>query len=306
MPLYASAPDPVAPDGETACSCVACRFGHGARRPPRPCRYTSDMTDGEWGIVEPLMPWPAWLDGNGGRPEEYCRRQVADAIGYVVDNGVKWRNLPADFPPWRTVHAVFARWYGDGDIDAVHSDLRAKVRRSAGRQAEPSAAIIDSQSLRAAETVGVDTRGFDAGKKVPGRKRHVIVDCLGLLLVVMVTAASVQDRDGARPALACLRELFERIVLVWADGGYAGALVDWAKEKLRITLEIVKRSDDVCGFVVLPRRWVVERTLSWLFRRRRLVRDYERLPAHHEAMVKWSMIQLMARRLARPASTKSP
>jgi len=203
------------------------------------------------------------------------------------------------------VHALFTRWYGDGDIDAVHSDLRAKVRRAQGRETEPSAAIIDSQSLRAAETVGADTRGYDAGKKTPGRKRHVIVDCLGLLLVVMVTAASVPDRDGARPALSCLRELFERIALVWADGGYAGQLVDWAKDKLRITLEIVKRSDAAAGFVVLPRRWVVERTLSWLFRRRRLVRDYERLPEHHEAMVKWAMIQLMARRLARATSHPS-
>jgi transposase len=248
------------------------------------------------------MPRPAWPDGNGGRPKEYRRRQVADAIGYVIDNGVKWRNPPADFPPWRTVHAIFTRWYGD----AVHSDPRAKARRSQGRQTEPSAAIIDSQSLRAAETVGVDTRGFDAGKKTPGRKRHVIVDCLGRLLVVMVTAASVQDRDAARPALAYRRELFERITPVWADGGYAGSLGDRAKEKLRITVEIVKRSADVCGFVVLPRRWVVERTSSWLLRRRRLVRDYERLPEHHEAMVKWSMVQLMARRLARPASAKSP
>lgn len=203
------------------------------------------------------------------------------------------------------MHALFTRWYGDGDIDAVHSDLRAKVRRAQGRETEPSAAIIDSQSVRAAETVGADTRGYDAGKKTPGRKRHVIVDCLGLLLVVMVTAASVPDRDGARPALSCLRELFERIALVWADGGYAGQLVDWAKDKLRITLEIVKRSDAAAGFVVLPRRWVVERTLSWLFRRRRLVRDYERLPEHHEAMVKWAMIQLMARRLARATSHPS-
>lgn len=200
--------------------------------------------------------------------------------------------------------ALFTRWYGDGDLDAVHSDLRAKVRCAAGHQTEPSAAIIDSQSLRAAETVGADTRGFDAGKKTPGRKRHVSVDCLGLLLVVLVTAASGQDRDGARPGLSCLRDLFERIALVWADGGYAGQLVDWAQDKLRITLEIVKRSD-AAGFVVLPRRWVVERTLSWLFRRRRLVRDYQRLPGHHEAMVKWAMIQLMARRLARvaPAAT---
>jgi transposase len=150
------------------------------------------MTDAEWQAIEPLMPWPTWLDGNGRRPEEYCRRQITDAIRYVVDNGCKWRNLPADFPPWRTVHAIFTRWWQDGDLLALHNDLREKVRQAEGREAEPTAAIIDSQSVRAAETVGAASRGYDAGKKVQGRKRHVIVDCLGLLLVVLVTAASVK------------------------------------------------------------------------------------------------------------------
>jgi transposase len=153
--------------------------------------------------------------------------------------------------------------------------------------------------------VGADSRGYDTGKKVPGRKRHVIVDCIGMLLAVLVTTASVQDRDGARPVLSHLRELFETITLVWADGGYAGKLVDWAREKLQLTLEIVKRSDGMRGFTVLPRRWVVERTLSWIFQRCRCVRDYERLPDHHEAMVKWSMIMLMSRRLARATAQLS-
>lgn len=306
MPLYASAPAAVIPMGEDNCPCVACRWGHGTRHPVRPRRYTSDTTDEQWQVIAQVLPWPAWLDGYGGRPEEYCRRQIIDAIFYVDDNGCKWRNLPADFPPWRTVHAVFTRWYQDGDTDAIHNDLRDQVRKDEGREVDPTAAIIDSQSVRAAETVGADSRGYDAGKKVAGRKRHVITDCLGLLLVVMVTTASVQDRDGARPALRHLRELFETITLVWADGGYAGKLVDWAKDKLRLTLEIVKRSDDVKGFVLLPRRWVVERTLSWIFQRRRCVRDYERLPEHHEAMVKWSMIMLMSRRLARSTTAKRP
>lgn len=140
------------------------------------------------------------------------------------------------------------------------------------------------------------------GKRVNGRKRHIAVDTLGLLLIVLVTMASVQDRDGARPLLARLHQIHHRISYIWADGGYAGKLVTWAKEKWALTVEIVKRSDDVKGFVVLPRRWVVERTLAWICRRRRCVRDYERLPAHHEAMVKWSMIILMSRRLARPAT----
>ncbi|WP_171075194.1 transposase [Nonomuraea basaltis] len=161
-------------------------------------------------------------------------------------------------------------------------------------------------SVRAAETVGAASRGYDAGKNVQGRKRHVIVDCLGLLLVVLVTAASVQDRDGARPALERLHDWYEKIILIWADGGYAGKLVTWAKQKLQLTLEIVKRSDNTKGFVVLPRRWVVERSLSWIFQCRRCVRDYERLSEHHEAMVLWSMIVLMGRRLARSTSRKSP
>lgn len=300
MPFYASAHAAVISVEETRCSCVACRFGHGADHPARPRLYTTDMTDAEWQAIEPLLPWPAWLDGYGGHPEEYCRRLVIDALCYVADNGCKWRNLPADFGiPWKTLHGIFTRWNHEGFTLAFHNDLREQVRQAEGREAEPSAAVIDSQSVRAAETVGADTRGWDAGKKAGGRKRHVIVDTIGLLLVVLVTAASVQDRDGARPALAFLRELYERIILVWADGGYAGKLVAWAKERLQLTLEIVKRSDDVKGFVVLPRRWVVERTLSWISQRRRCVRDYERLPEHHEAMVLWSMTILMRRRLAR-------
>ncbi|MRH93644.1 IS5 family transposase, partial [Nocardia sp. SYP-A9097] len=230
------------------------------------------------------LPWPVWLDGVGGHPEEHCRREIVDAIFYLADNGCKWRNLPADFPPWHTVHAAFTRWWANGDVTAVHNDLRDMVREAEGREVDPTAAIIDSQSVRAAETVGAQSRGYDAGKKVAGRKRHIIVDCLGLLLVVYVTSASVQDRDAARPALTRLRQLFDTITLVWADGIYTGKLVTWAKDTLTLTLEIVKRTDDVSGFVVLPRRWVVERTFSWISRRRRCVRDYERLPDHHEAM----------------------
>ncbi len=284
---------------ENGCECVACRFGHGTVHPVRARRYTTDTTEAQWAVLAAVLPWPLWLDGGGGRPEEYCRRQVIDAIFYLADNGCKWRNLPADFPPWRTVYGLFTRWWHGGDVTAVHNDLRDTVRANASRDFDPSAAIIDSQTVRAAETVGAETRGYDAGKKMNGRKRHVIVDTLGLLLVCHVTAASVQDRDGARPALQVLRQLFATIALVWADGAYSGQLVDWAREALAITIEVVKRSDDMTGFVVLPRRWVVERTLGWITRRRRCVRDYERLPAHHEAMVTWSMIILMSRRLAR-------
>ncbi|MFC6365383.1 transposase [Nonomuraea thailandensis] len=175
---------------------------------------TTDLSDAERQVIEPLMPWPTWLHGKGGRAEKYCRGLIVDAIRYVADNGCKWRNLPADFlAPWRTVHAIFTRWWTDGNLYALHNDLREQVRIADGREPEPSAGIIDSQSLRAAETVAAGSRGYDLPKKVQGTKQHIIVDALGLLLVVIVTAASVQDR---------------------------------------------------------------ERTLSWMFRRRRCVREYKR------------------------------
>lgn len=161
----------------------------------------------------------------------------------------------------------------------------------------PRLSIVDSQSIKGADTVGADSRGYDAGKKVNGRKRHIVVDTLGLLVVVLVTAASVQDRDGGKLVLDKARMAMPSIVLVWADGGYAGQLVDFARRLLHLALEIVKKPAGQHTFEVLPRRWAVERTLSWLVRCRRLGRDYERLPAHAEAMVKWAMVGLMARRL---------
>ncbi|WP_405910956.1 transposase [Streptomyces sp. NBC_00828] len=179
-----------------------------------------------------------------------------------------------------------------------HDRLRDRVRVREGRSVDPTAAIVDSQSVRAAANIPRATSGWDGGKRVGGRKRHVVVDCVGLVLTVLVSAASVQDRDAGVGLLARLREQYFSIRLVWADGGYAGRLVDFARSELQLTLDIVRRTDDTTGFVVLPRRWVVERTLSWLMRSRRLVRDYETLPAMHEAMVLWSMTMLMSSRLA--------
>jgi transposase len=250
-------------------------------------------------VIDPLLPDPASLTSAGGRPEEHCRRDIVDAIFYLVDNGTKWRSLPVDFPPWSTVYNYFAAWEAAGITGNVLDCLRDRVRIAEGRAATPSAAVVDSQSVKAAETVGVASRGYDAGKKINGRKRHVVVDTLGLLLCVMVTAASVQDRDAAQPVLRNLHGCFARIRLVWADGGYAGKLLDWAKDQLRLKLQIVKRSDDTKGFHVLPRRWVVERTLGWITGHRRCARDYERLPTHHEAMVRWTMIRITSKRLAR-------
>ena len=177
--------------------------------------------------------------------------------------------------------------------------LRDRIRLSEGRNAAPSAAIVDSQSVKAGENVWRTSRGYDAGKKINGRKRHIAVDTLGLLICVLVTAASMQDRDAARPLLEQLAKACHRVRLVWADGGYAGKLLDWARDTLRLTVQIVKRSDDMTGFVVLPRRWVVERSLAWITRHRRCARDYEALATHHEAMVRWAMIRITSQRLAR-------
>jgi transposase len=257
------------------------------------------MSDAEWAVVRAAMPVPAWMNGKGGQPEGYCHRQMLDAVRYLVAGGITWRAMPGDFPGWDRVYAFTRRWGAQGLLAELHDRLRGLVREDAGRDPEPAAAIVDSQSVRAAATVPASSRGYDAGKKVPGRKRHIVVDCLGLLLAVMVTTASVHDSNAAVPLLERLRDRFEKITLVWADGGYPGRLVAWAKERLQLTVQIVKRSDDVSGFVVLPRRWCVERTFAWLFRSHRLVRDYETLPAVHEQMVLWSMTTLMTRRLAR-------
>jgi transposase len=262
-------------------------------------RYPSDMTDAEWAQLDPLLPDPAPLvDRAGGRPEEHCRRDIVNGIYYVVDNGIKWRAMPVDFPPWRTVYNYFDAWDKSGITERCLDMLRDRLRLREGRAVTPSAGVVDSASVKAAETVGANTRGFDAGKKINGRKRHIVVDTLGLVLVVMVTAASVQDRDAAKPLLGKLMESFGRIKLVFADSGYAGKLVDWALEKLNLKLQIVKRTDKH-SFQVLPRRWVVERSLAWIIGHRRCARDYERLPEHHESMVRWTAIRLLSRRLAR-------
>ena len=204
-----------------------------------------------------------------------------------------------------TVYWYFKRWNQDGTTDRIHDALRDATRDAAGRDPMASAGIVDAQSIKGADTVGKNSRGYDAGKKVSGRKRHVVVDTIGLVVVVLVTAASVQDRGGGRLVLNRARMKMPSIVLVWADGGYAGKCVEFARRWLRITVEVVKKPDGQRTFEVLPRRWVVEPTLSWLVRCRRLGRDYERLPNHAEAMVKWAMIGLMTRRLA-PASRRRP
>jgi transposase len=264
----------------------------------RPRRYPSDTTDDEWAILAPYVPIGG-TTSKGGRQVAYPRRDIVDAIRYLDATSCQWRALPGDFPPWPTVYHYFRTWTRDGTLTRMHDGLRLQLRQALGRHPDPTAAAADSQTIRAAETVARSSRGYDAGKKINGRKRHIVVDTTGLLLVVLVTAASVQDRDAARLLLWALRACFPSIGKLWCDGGYSGQLVDWAATTLRLTIEIVRKLAGQIGFTVLPRRWVVERTFSWINRCRRTVRDYERLPAHHAAMVQWSMVIIMTRRLAR-------
>lgn len=259
-------------------------------------RYTSDLTDAEWQLIDYCFPQPAQT----GRPREHALREVVNAIFYLTKTGCQWRNLPEHFARWGTVYHYFRLWKGNGLWVAIHTHLRQEVRAAAGRKRRPSAGIIDSQSVRSTEAS--DERGYDAGKKINGRKRHVLVDTMGLLLWVMVLPANLQDRDGARELLARFfgqcQALRRRVRHIWADGGYAGALVAWTWQLWRCRLEIVKRNE-LHTFKVLPRRWVVERTFGWLGRYRRLNRDYERQAKTGETMVYLAMIRLMLARLGR-------
>jgi transposase len=271
-----------------------------ASSPSSPRRYDSDLTDEQWQLIEPLLPPPA----TAGRREKHPRREIVNAIQYVVRTGCAWRLLPREFPPWQTVFWYFKRWRSDGSLDRLHDALRDQLRDTDGRDPMASAAIVDAQSVKGADTVGGATRGYDAGKKVNGRKRHIVVDTLGLLLVVLVTAASVQDRDGGARVLERLRFRMPSVAVVWATAA-TGRLVAFARQVLKVVVDIVRKRDGQRTFEVLPRRWVVERTLSWISRCRRLAHDYERLPEHSEAMVKWAMIGLMTRRLA-PSPGRRP
>lgn len=287
------------------CTCASCPAsiptGGGQRSGLPRCQVypSSATTDGQWAVIEPLLPPPGNAAGQGGRPEKHDRRLLVDAIFYLVRGGVTWRELPREFPPRSTVWDTFTRWVRSGAWARVHDALRDQLRIRLGRQPQPSAAIIDSQSVRAADTVAGPSRGYDAGKKINGRKRHIAVDTNGLLLSVIVTIAAIQDRDGGLRLLARLRESFSTVALVWADAGYAGRMVTFAAKVLAITVAVVKRADDQVGFKLLHRRWVVERTFAWISKYRRCVRDYERRIDTSEAMVHTAMIMTMSRRLAR-------
>lgn len=265
----------------------------------RGLRYPSDLSEAEWALIEPMIP-PA---KRGGRRREVNVREVLNAIFYVLSTGCQWQALPKDLPPKSTAHHYFGLWDWDGTLERVHHALYIETRERAGREASPSIAIIDSQSGKAAQKGALRStrKGFDAGKKITGRKRHILVDTLGLLLSVAIHPANIQDRDGAGDLLRTARRSFPFIERIFADAGYQGAKMAKVVANTGVwTLQVVKRSD-AHRFVVLPKRWIVERTFAWISRNRRLARDFERYARTVAAFFRLAMIRIMLRRLTRPS-----
>lgn len=256
--------------------------------------YPTDISDAEWMILKSLVP-PAIAHPNLQEPK-HSRRELLNAIRYRTRTGCSWRLLPHDFPPWKTVYNTYRGWAKSGMMKIIHDALTEQVRLQEGRNLEPTAAILDSQSVKG--SVQAEGSGYDAGKKVKGRKRHILVDVLGLILAIVVTPASVQDRDGAVPVLERAALEHSQLQKVWVDGAYNGRVLEALEERTNIDIEMVKRTDDMSGFVVLPRRWVVERTFGWMERFRLLNREYERTVSSSTADVFHAMCTIMCRRLA--------
>jgi putative transposase len=258
-------------------------------------RYPTDLTDAECGRLAPPLSSPEPC----GRPRKHSVREVLDAIFYVVRGGCAWRLLPHDFPPRGTAYYWFRRWRLDGLWQRILVALRRATRQKEGRDLEASAAIVDSQSVRIAEESS-SNKGYDAAKRVSGRKRHLLVDTSGLLLAERVTPANISDNRGARELVAGLVPLMPRLERIWADSAYAGEkLRSWCAEHTGWQLEVVPRNSDSSTFAGIPRRWVVERSIAWICRNRRLAKDYERKVQTSECWLKVAMIRLMLKRLGR-------
>jgi transposase len=270
-------------------------------------RYPSDLTDAQWAVLEPrAREVMRELAVAAGRPMTHDLRAMCDAVSYVVRNGIEWRAVPVDFPPWEAVYAFYQRWNARGLPQALAGRLREALRVHQGRAAQPTACIVDSQIVKAADTVPRASSGYHGGKKITGRGRHVAVDTEGWLLALVVTAASVSDRAGAKLLVIRLLGAFDTLKIMWADSGYDGTpLAACIKAIAAITLEVVKRTD-AHSFQVVRRRWVVERTFGWLMRYRRLARDYERRTDHHEAMIYWATVLIMTKRLTRYETGQPP
>jgi putative transposase len=256
--------------------------------------YDTDLTEAQWQVLEPLLPLPAPT----GRPRTVALREILNALFYRERAGCAWRLLPTEFPGWTTVRYYFDKWTRDGTWQRLNDALRTQLRQQEGREASPSAAILDSQSVKTTEVGG--PRGFDGGKLIMGRKRFILVDTLGLLLMVAVTSAHLSEQAGAQLLLRLIAGKFPRLAKIWVDQGYRGdGLGQWVWQTLRVVLEVVLPAAGQRGFAVLPKRWIVERSLAWLSRNRRLSKDYEYMEMYSEAHIYIASIRLMTNRLAR-------
>jgi transposase len=263
-----------------------------ARRP-----YRTDLSDARWALIEPiLVQWRTGRPGLGIAKIQHDLREIVNAILYVNRTGIAWEYLPHDFPPYKTVYGYYAQWELDGTTERIHELLRGRARRAAGRAEEPTAAIMDSQTVKTSGNVPESSQGIDAGKKIKGRKRHVATDVLGLLLVVLVTAANVHDTAAGRDVVDELAHRRPAVVTAWVDSGYQRSVIDRGAV-YDIDVQVVTKDPAQRGFKPQRKRWAVERTFGWLMLHRRLARDYETLPQRSRTMIHWAMIDNMSRRL---------
>lgn len=253
--------------------------------------YPSDLTESQWQVIENIVDF-------NQRKRKYCLRNIMNALLYIAKSGIQWRMLPVDYAPWETVYYYFRKWKRDGLIEETHDILVEKVRIGIGKKPTPSVGIVDSQSVKACNFCQGDI-GYDGGKKLKGRKRHIVVDTLGLIMVIVIHAANIHDSVGAKAVMRSLKDRYlTGIKKIFADGGYLGELIDWVMIQLGWTLEVVKRNE-TGTFKVLPKRWIVERTFAWLSFHRRMSKDYERLPESSIAFIQLSMIRLMVNRISK-------